>query len=199
MRTLTRSEHAQALAACRGSTAEQRAFAKRFAPEVFDAWKGWTWDRWAFDLKIGKPDPVPNSARFVMSLEVTEYIARKKDPDGKARRIVYEHDHDRPYAQVVTTADGAPGGPKISTLRRGVPTFRGPALFVLGELRSFGGTDPEGRRIYWRAPAGMLLAGCPVTHDLHVIRSGPAARAAAPVWILRNRSPYRLTDAGITR
>jgi hypothetical protein len=198
MRTLTKAERAKVMSAARGSIDEQREFAKRFSPETFDAWRGWTWGRYPFEIKIGKPDPVPSSARVVMSLEQIEYVARKRDDDGIARRATYVHEHEAPFAMVVTTDEGAPRAPSVATARKGAPTYRGPALFVLGELHGMRGTAPNGRSIYKRAPRGMLLVGCPVTHDLHVIRQG-SARSAEPIWILRNRSPYRLTDAGIVR
>jgi hypothetical protein len=198
MRTLTKAERAQVISAARGSIDAQREFAKSFSPETFAAWRGWTWGRYPFEIKIGRPDPVPNSARVVMSLEQIEYVARKRDDDGIARRATYVHEHEAPYAIVVTTDEAAPNAPTIATSRRGAPSYRGPALFVLGELHGMRGTAPNGRAIYKRAPRGMLLVGCPVTHDLHVIRQG-AARSSAPLWILRNRSPYRLTDAGIVR
>lgn len=197
MRTLSPSELARAHAASKLSLSQRRAFARDFAPEVFKAWQGWVWGRQTFDLSVATIDPTPDTAFSLCSLEQIEYIARKRDSDKIARRAVYRHEHSKPYAQVVTTrAEAGSTASVISTARAGSPRFRGPAIFVLGELHAIEGTTDAGDRIYWRAPRGYLLAGCPVTHDLHIIRP---ARSGPPVWILRGKAPFRLTDRGIER
>lgn len=198
-RTLTRSELARGLAASKGDTDEIRAFAEDFDPDVFEAWQGWVWGRHTFDLKIGKPDEIPAKVSVFSSLSAIEYIARKKDPDGIARRATYRHVHSKPYATIATTSAGAPRGPVIASRGR-TPKRKTPSLFVLGELYGLEGVDPTtGDLVYWRAPRGVLLAGCPLTHDMHVIRTGAARATCAPIWILRGHSPYRLTDRGIER
>lgn len=198
MRTLTPSEHARAIAASKGSLEQQRSYAREFAGEVFDAHQGWVWGRRSLKLQIGSIDPTPATAHRLCLLEQIEYIARKRDGDGRARRAVYRHDHSKPFASVVTTAAEA-GAHAREVSTRGGPRFRGPTLFVLGELYAFEGTADDGSRIYWRAPKGYQLAGCPVTHDMHVIRHGSDARSGPPVWIVRGRAPFRLTDRGIER
>lgn len=197
MRFLTASEQAEALAICKRPRDAQRAYLEQFAPETFRAWRGWVWGRQNFEIGIGTPDEIPATVAEVCTLEAIEYIAKKRDPDGIARRATYRHEHDAPYARVVTAPAAMPSAPTRSS--RGAPSFRGPSLFVLGELFGIEGTAPSGDRVYWRAPKGMVLAGCPVTHDMHVIRQGAARSSAPPIWILRGRSPYRLTDRGIVR
>jgi hypothetical protein len=199
--TLTPAEHSEALRAAKLPAAGQRDFAKKLDPDVFKAQQGWVWGRQSFDLKIGKIDPCPSMLAICSTLEAIEYIARKRDDDKIARRATYRHESDRPFALVArASADASPSDAPIRSAKRlGPPTFRGPSLFVLGELVALEGRDHRGDRIYWPAPSGCLLVGCPTTHDMHVIRQGVARSQTPPVFILRNGSPYRLTDRGIVR
>lgn len=197
-RTLTGSERAAALSAMRGGVERQRAFAEEFDPSTFDAWQGWVWGRHSFKLSISVLDfPPPRVRVQLVELHATEYRAAKRDPDGKARRVIYRHEHDRPFASVCTTDAGAPGAPSRSS--RGAPTFRGPALFKLGELYALEGLDSSGEIVRWRAPRGVVLVGCPSADEMHLLRTGEARKSCAPVWIFRGRSPYTLTDRGIEK
>lgn len=218
-RFLTPSDLAAGRAVMRQSRAKQREFARRFDPEVLEALDGWTWGRKSFDLSDARPDMPPRSVVRFASLEATEYIAIKRDPSKGSQRAVYRHLHDSPYATIATTTAGARAmraqlvtprdaapmsvpytvGSSMTLGPRTAPAFKGPALFVLGELYGLEGRDEHGYRLYWRAPDGLLLAGCPFTSDMHVIRLGAASRSVAPIWIVRGRSPYRLTDRGIER
>lgn len=200
---LSPAELAAARTAARGSVSARRAWAEEFDPEVFKAWRGWTWGRHAFDLSTFAPDDPPPMACKLFDLEAIEYRAAKKDPDGKARRVVYRHEFDRPFASLVTSGVGARellpevACPVVST--RGV-SFRGPALFELGELHAVEGTAADGSSYYWRAPAGWLLVGCPWRDTMHVLRpAGRARELGPPLWIVRGRSRYTLTDRGIER
>jgi hypothetical protein len=198
---LTPAEHSAALAAAKLPAAGQRAFAKRIDPDVFSAHQGWVWGRQTFDLQIGTIDPTPSMLSICSTLEAIEYIARKRDDDKIARRATYRHESDRPYALVARAPEHASpsDAPVRSAKRLGPPTFRGPSMFVLGELVALEGRDHRGNLVYWPAPSGCLLVGCPTTHDMHVIRQGVARQQTPPVFILRNGSPYRLTDRGIVR
>lgn len=204
-RFLTRSEVGSAIAASKLSLEQRRAFAEKFDRSVFRAWDGWNWGRRSFAMSVARPDipPLGVELRRLCTLEATEYIARKRDRDGRARRAVYRHLHDRPYASIVSTIDGAESwdvpGERAMLSSRTAPTFAGPAMFVLGELYALEGTDETGARIYWKAPRDLLLVGCPFTDTMHVVRTGAARKSVAPVWIVRGRSPYRLTDRGIEK
>jgi hypothetical protein len=196
-RTLTREEHARALSASRGSLEQQRAFARAFDRKTFDAWQGWVWGRQSFDLKVGAIDVPPAKVRSVSTLTAIEYLARKLDDDKIARRAVYRHKHDDPPARIVSTSEFNGAGRELSS--RGVAHFAGPALFVLGELCALEGHNDRGDLVRWSVPSkGWILAGCPRTDNMIVIRQGPA-RAFPPVWIVRGKSPYILTDRGIDR
>jgi hypothetical protein len=72
-------------------------------------------------------------------------------------------------------------------------------LFVLGELYALEGQASDGDTYYWRAPAGWLLCGCPHTDVMHIVRRGAQRDASAPVWIVRGRSRYTITDRGIDK
>jgi hypothetical protein len=216
-RFLTSSDLAAGRAAQQLSRAKQAEFAEDFDREVFKAHRGWTWGRKAFRLEIGQADLPPATVYRVCSLEAIEYIAIKKDPVKGAQRAAYRHKHDSPYATIVTTRDGAremhpelvaPEGAERSPhpyeigapmSSRGVPRMAGPAVFALGDLHGIEGRDERGFRLYWRAPKGLLLVGCPRTDTMHVLRRDDARRDVSPIWIVRGRSPYRITDRGIDR
>lgn len=197
-RLLTSSEKSAALSALRGGVDRQRAFAEDFDPGVFDAWQGWVWGRHSFKLGIASIDFAPERVRVqLVELHAIEYIAKKRDPDGIARRAVYRHEHFKPYPSVCTTDDGAPEAPARSS--RGAPKFRGPSLFALGELYALEGLDTAGEIVRWRAPKGVALVGCPSADEMHILRTGAARRECAPRWIFRGASPYTLTDRGIEK
>lgn len=200
-RRLSAAELAAARVVAGQSVRARRAWAERFDPDAFKAWSGWTWGRHAFDLSTATPDEPPPMACQLLDLEAIEYRASKKDPDGKSRRVVYRHEFDKPFARVVTSGVGAREllpdvrCPVVST--RGV-TFEGPSLFMLGELHAIEGTAADGSARYWRAPPGWLLCGCPTRDTMHVLRAAHRD-AGPPLWIVRGRSRYTLTDRGIER
>lgn len=201
-RTLSGAELAAVRGAGRLTNAQRRALAEQIDVETFDRWQGWVWGRESFDLLAAIPDAPPARAVRVLDLSAIEYVARKRDDDGKARRAVYRHEHDGPHFPIVaTTEPGAramlgerAAAPNVST--RGV-AWRGPALFVLGELYALEGAGPDGTIYTWRAPRGWLLCGCPVTDSMHVVRRGAQRNAHPPIWIVRGRSRYTITDRGI--
>lgn len=201
-RVLTSAELAAARAVAKQGTRARRSWAETFDREAFQAWSGWTWGRHSFDLSTAQPDAPPPMACRLFALEAVEYRAAKRDPDGQARRVIYRHEFDRPFASVVTSGVGVrsilPGVrcPVVST--RGV-SFEGPSLFELGELHALEGTAADGTSYYWRAPRGWLLTGCPTRDTMHVLRVGATRDDGPPIWIVRGRSRYTLTDRGIER
>ena len=196
--SLSPVQRAQVARASRLPLAAQRKIAREFDPDLFGAWQGWTWGRKAFRLRNATID-LPTSDRLVLmfrKVRAIEYIAAKRDPDGRSRFLTYRHAFEGELPDLATELGACPGE---SISSRGAPKFEGPGVFQLGRLAALEGVTASGNVERWEPPAFLTdwdLVGCPRTQDLHVVRYG-RARSFAPIWIMRGSSKYRLTSRGI--
>jgi len=146
--------------------------------------RAWTWGR-----AIGRPEllelePPPPRVAMLCTIERTMYRAAK----GRRSPVeTYFHDHDRPF-QVLASK---PTGEELETLRssRGAHLPSGRAVAFLGRMVEIVGHDARGRPCRVTFARTVLLLGDP--------RSARMLLGAAPLWILGNGSPCRVTPEGL--